>query len=312
MIVLQGLEAFPGSTPPVSVALGTFDGLHRGHRAIIEALLTTAEAAEGWAVVVTFDPHPVAVIAPGAEPLLLSTIDERVELVRAAGAHALVIARFDETVRQMDAQAWLELLAARLHPKTIAASSTHTFGRNREGTAGMLQAWTAARGIEAVIVPPVRDGGTIISSSAIRQRLRAGEVGAAARWLGRWYSARGPVVPGDRRGRQIGVPTANMEIPASKLLPARGVYAAFASTNRRTFEAAVNIGVRPTFDGERLRVEAHLLDADIDLYGQTVEVAFVDRLREERKFPSVDALRDQLAMDIRDARVRLADRTPVM
>jgi riboflavin kinase/FMN adenylyltransferase len=307
MIVVGAIDAFPTSTPPVSLALGTFDGLHRGHRAIIDTLLASAAAARGWAVVVTFDPHPVAVVAPGTEPPLLSTIDERIELIRATGVHALVIAKFDETVRQMSPRAWLELLAVHLRPRAIVASSTHTFGRNREGTSGVLQAWATSQGIDAVVVPPVRNEGVIISSSAIRERLRAGDVRTAARWLGRWYSVRGRVVPGDRRGRELGVPTANMDPPQTKLLPAPGVYAAYATVAGQTYQAAVNVGVRPTFGGTRLRIEAHLLDVEIDLYGQTLQAAFVDRLRDERKFPGLEALRAQLSVDISNARARLQD-----
>jgi riboflavin kinase/FMN adenylyltransferase len=171
----------------------------------------------------------------------------------------------------------------------------------------VLQAWATSQGIDAVVVPPVRNEGVIISSSAIRERLRAGDVRTAARWLGRWYSVRGRVVPGDRRGRELGVPTANMDPPQTKLLPAPGVYAAYATVAGQTYQAAVNVGVRPTFGGTRLRIEAHLLDVEIDLYGQTLQAAFVDRLRDERKFPGLEALRAQLSVDISNARARLQD-----
>jgi riboflavin kinase/FMN adenylyltransferase len=307
MTVVRGLEAFPRPVKPVGLALGTFDGLHRGHRALLDAVLDDARRADGQAVVVTFDPHPVLIIAPPVEPFLLTTLDERIALFETTGIDVVVVARFDETVRHMTAQAWLDHLVRYLGPRSVFASPTHAFGRNREGTPDLLQAWGAEQGVNVTIIPPLRNGDVIISSSAIRAALRGGDVRTAADWLGRWYAVRGQVVVGDRRGRQIGVPTANLRCPAGKLIPARGVYAAYATVGGATHGAAVNIGVRPTFGAGAPSVEAHLLDVEIDLYGQTMDLAFVGRIRDEVRFPGVEALKVQLASDIAQARVMLAD-----
>jgi len=305
MNVFPGIDAYRPSGRPVCVALGTFDGLHRGHRAVVDAVKAAAARRGGAAVVTTFDPHPLVVIAPPREPFLLSTIEERIALFEATGIDALVIVRFDASVRGMSAADWLGLLQARFRPAGIVISSTHTFGRHREGTAASMQVWGASCGIEVTIVPPVTNGGVTISSTSVRDRLREGDVRAAAAWLGRWYTVRGGVVAGEGRGRQLDVPTANLSVPPEKIVPAQGVYAAYASVGGQTYRAAVNIGVRPTFGPGAFSVEAHLIDADVDVYGQIVELAFVERLRPERRFPSVDALREQIAADVAEARVLL-------
>jgi riboflavin kinase/FMN adenylyltransferase len=265
-----------------------------------------ARQIDGQAVVVTFDPHPLRVVAPSVEPFLLTTVDERVSLFESTGIDVVVVARFDEAVRRMSARAWLDLLAERIGPRWIIASPTHAFGRDREGTPTVLQAWGAEQGVKVEVIPPLKNGDVIISSSAIRARLRAGDVRMAAEWLGRWYSVRGTVVAGDGRGRLIGVPTANLEFPAEKLVPASGVYAGYAAVGDSTYMAAINVGVRPTFGSGALSVEAHLLDVEIDLYARPIDLAFVARLRDERRFPGVDALKAQVVLDIAQARQILA------
>ncbi|MGH2405451.1 MAG: bifunctional riboflavin kinase/FAD synthetase [bacterium] len=309
MKVLTGIETFRVSKQPVSLALGTFDGLHRGHRAIIDALRSSATEG-GETVVTTFNPHPLTVIARPAEPFLLSTLDERIELLRATGIDTLVIVRFDERLRMLSAGAWLERIERHLQPRRLVVSSTHAFGHNRQGHVAMLRDWAASRGIDVNVVPPVSEGGAVISSTAVRGRLRDGDVSTAARWLGRWYTVRGVVVAGAGRGRQLGVPTANLGVAPEKLLPARGVYAAYATIDQATYPAAVNIGVRPTFGGNGLAVEAHLIDAQIDLYDRALELAFVERLRPERRFADAAALRAQVAADLVSAREALAQRQP--
>lgn len=300
MNVVFGLEAFQASDP-VAAALGTFDGLHRGHRAVIDCLRDVAARRGGQAVALTFDPHPLAVIAPPTEPFLLSTLDERMTLFAAAGVDVAVVVRFDHALRQLAAESWLDRLAARLRPVHLVVSSTHAFGHNRQGTPELLDRWARSRAIGVTVVPPVRADGVVIASSAIRGLLRAGDVRTAAAWLGRWYSVRGQVVPGDRRGRLLGVPTANLDIPPLKMVPARGIYAAYATVAGSTYGAAVSVGVRPTFGEGRLVVEVHLLGVELDLYGQTLEVAFVERLRDEVRFPDAEALKTQMAVDLRNA-----------
>lgn len=310
MNVAIGLESFHPVGRPVSLALGTFDGLHKGHRAVIDALRGLAEGDQGEAVVTTFDPHPLTVVAPPAEPFLLTTLEERIELLEAAGVDTLLVVRFDQCLRILGAQDWLQRIEHHLHPRRLVISSTHAFGHNREGDPEMLRRWAAPRGIDLAVVPAITDQGIVVSSTTVRARLRDGDVRTAARWLERWYAVRGTVIAGAGRGRQLGVPTANLAVAPEKLVPAHGVYAAYATADRATYAAAVNIGVRPTFGGDSPAVEAHLIDVEVELYGRTLELAFVERLRPERRFPDPSALRAQLTWDIASARRILAERQP--
>lgn len=298
MNVVCGLLDLPSDPRPAALALGTFDGLHLGHQAVVAALRSAAARAGLQAVAVTFDPHPLTVVAPPGQPFLLSTIEERTDLFTSMGIDTLLVVRFDTELREVSAASWLEMLSGRLQAREMVVSSNHAFGRGREGDTAMLQVWASARGIGVTVVPPVHNGGAVISSSGIRERLRTGDVRTAAQWLGRWYTVRGSVVAGDGRGRSLGVPTANLQVSPHKVVPCPGVYAAYATVAGRTHMAAINIGVRPTFGGGAQTVEAHLLDVDQDLYGQTVEVAFVSRLRDERRFPDLEALKARMAADL--------------
>ncbi|MBM3469667.1 MAG: bifunctional riboflavin kinase/FAD synthetase [Armatimonadetes bacterium] len=298
MNVVRGLEDLPSDTGPAAVALGTFDGLHLGHRAVVAALRSAAARGGLRSVATTFDPHPLTVVAPPDQPFLLTTIEERTDLFAPLGIDTLLIVRFDAGLREVSAAGWLEMLSGRLRAREMVVSSNHAFGRGREGNIAMLQGWAGARGIGVTVVPAVHNGGAVISSSGIRERLRVGDVRTAAQWLGRWYTVRGEVVAGDGRGRVLGVPTANLQISPQKVVPCPGVYAAYATVTGQIHMAAVNIGVRPTFGAGPQTMEAHLLDADQDLYGQTVDVAFVSRLRDERRFPDRETLEVRMAEDL--------------
>lgn len=298
MNVVRGFLDLPSDPRPAALALGTFDGLHLGHQAVVAALRSAAAREGLQSVVITFDPHPLAVVAPPGQPFLLTTIEERIDLFTSMGIDTLLVVRFDAELREVSAAGWLEMLSGRLQAREMVASSNHAFGRGREGDTAMLQAWAGARGIGVTVVPPVYNGGAVISSSGIRERLRTGDVRTAAQWLGRWYTVRGLVVAGDGRGRELGVPTANLQVFPQKVVPCPGVYAAYATVAGQAHMAAINIGVRPTFGAGELTVEAHLLDADQDLYGQTVEVAFVSRLRDERRFPDLETLKARMSGDL--------------
>jgi riboflavin kinase/FMN adenylyltransferase len=298
MNVVRGFRDLPSDPRPAALALGTFDGLHLGHQAVVAALRSAAARAGLQAVAITFDPHPLVVVAPPGQPFLLSTIEERTDLFTSMGIDTLLVVRFDAELREVSAAGWLEMLSGRLQAREMVVSSNHAFGRGHEGDTAMLQAWAGARGIGVTVVPPVHNGGAVISSSGIRERLRTGDVRTAAQWLGRWYTVRGAVVAGDGRGRSLGVPTANLQVFPQKVVPCPGVYAAYATVAGQTHMAAVNIGVRPTFGAGAQTVEAHLLDADQDLYGQTVEVAFVSRLRDEQRFPDLETLKARMAADL--------------
>ena len=305
MRVVAGVDAFRvREARPVHIALGTFDGLHRGHRAVVDALIAASQG-EGESVITTFDPHPLMVLAPPVHPFLLSTLAERLDLFAAAGADAALVLRYDQQMREMSASHWLDLLARRIEARHVVIASTHTFGRNREGTAALLQAWAGERGVGVTVVPLMSAGGQVISSSGIRALLHQGDVRTAASWLGRWYTVGGTVVRGEGRGRTLGIPTANLQVPPEKLIPGSGVYAAYATIRGTTYQAAANVGVRPTFGGTTLSVEAHLLQADVEAYGEQLELAFVERLRSEVRFPGVAELRAQIAADLEAARTTL-------
>ncbi|HYM68328.1 MAG TPA: bifunctional riboflavin kinase/FAD synthetase [bacterium] len=307
MRTARGLAEVPVDLTSPVLALGTFDGIHLGHRQVIGAALARARAIGGTAVIVTFDPHPVEVLRPSSDPVLLTTLDERLGLLADAGVDVTVVLPFDLEFSRISAQAWLdEILAERLRVREIVAGSSYTFGYRREGTAARLAAWGSAAGVAVHLLPAVLVSGEPVSSSRIRSALREGLVDEATRLLGRWYSLRGPVVRGDGRGRTIGVPTANLLPPARKVLPALGVYATVVDAGGRGYGGATNVGRRPTFGGGAVAVETHLLGFDGDLSGQEVTLSFVQQIREERAFPGVEALVRQIRADVDRVRELLA------
>jgi len=309
---MEVIRGFPSRAPrgAMVLALGTFDGVHRGHQTLLgEAVRRASERGIAGAVV-TFDPHPLQVIAPPPEPFLLTTLDERLELFAALGLAAAYVIRFDQTLRGLSAEEWVDLLYRRIAMAEVVCGANYTFGRDRGGTVGLLRTLADARGFTVTVPPQVHVGGTLVSSTLIRRLLRGGDVQEAGRFLGRWYSMEGIVRRGDARGRTLGFPTANLEPPDEKLIPAAGIYAAVARTASASYQAAVSIGTRPTYGPGALTVEAYLLDFDGDLYGQTVRLAFVQRLREEIAFTSEAALVRQIAEDVAEARRLLPGARP--
>ena len=266
-----------------SVALGTFDGVHRGHRRVIEA----AKATELPATVVTFDPHPRTAL--GHKVDLLSTLDRRLELLAELGVETLVVP-FTPELAIATPEEFAESVLRPLGAKVIVAGENFRFGRGRSGDLGTL----AKLGFDALPVPLLEG----VSSSAIRQLLRAGEIGAAAHLLGRPPEVEGTVVSGDARGGTLGFPTANLAVPGELLVPAYGIYAGKMKEHR----AAISIGVNPHYGGEERRVEAFLLDFDGDLYGQRLVLELWRRLRDERAFASEQELIDQIARDVEATR----------
>jgi len=282
----------PGSGPR-RVAIGTFDGVHLGHREVIR----------GADTVLTFDPHPLAVIHPEATPKLISTSAVKRDLIAGLGVEELVVIPFDKGFSSQTAEEFVtDVLIDRLGAETVSVGENFRFGRGAKGTAEFLREHD---GFETRVVPLVEAAGETISSSHIRGLVAAGEVGPAAEFLGGPFLFEGEVVPGDRRGRELGMPTANLVPDERFVVPGHGVYAAWA----HGYPAAVNVGVRPTFEtGRGLLVEAHLIGFDGDLYGDTLRIAFLDRLRGERRFESVDALVEQMNRDVDDAK-RIAEST---
>ena len=272
---------------PRSVAIGTFDGVHLGHREVIADSDT----------VLTFDPHPVSVIRPEAAPKLLTAPAVKRDLIAGLGVAELVIIPFDDDFAARDADAFIEdILVRRLGAGKVSVGENFRFGHGAEGDPRLLQSRPE---FDTRVVPLVEVAGETVSSSHIRGLVAAGEVALAAEFLGGPFLFEGEVVSGDQRGRELGMPTANL-VPDDRLItPGHGVYAAWAGDH----PAAVNVGVRPTFEtGRGLLVEAHLIDFEGDLYGQQLRIAFLERMRGERRFDTVDALVEQMNLDVAEAR----------
>jgi len=302
---MQLLRRLPETNArPSAVAIGNFDGLHLGHRAVINAMLAAAKAHNALPSVLTFEPHPRRFFAPDIADFRIARLREKCALLRDAGVEQLVMPRFDRAFATMHAEAFLDdVLAKRLAVKAVVTGENFAFGHQRRGDAAMLQAWGAKHGVEILTVPPVMRGGQICSSSAVRTALRAGDMPNAAELLGRPYSLRGRVVHGQGRGRTIGYPTANVTLPAGLLLPAYGVYAVRVTLDGACFMGVANLGTRPTVTMDsHPTLEVHLFDVLQEIYGKTLEVSLVYNIRHEMKFENLAALTSQIAADCETAR----------
>ncbi len=293
------------------VTIGVFDGVHRGHGTIIGRAVRSAEDEGLRSVALTFDRHPREVVEPGSQPRYLQPLDRRVRSLLAAGVELVVVLPFTlELSQHPPADFVAETLAGPVRARRVVVGSNFRFGHKAAGDVVTLTELGDAQGFEVEAVTLLEMGGTTISSTRIREHLADGDVSWAARALGRRHVVEGPVVRGEGRGRKIGVPTANVEVDDRMLIPARGVYAGLATVDggEQRHPAVVNIGVRPTFGGGRMTVEAHLLDVDdVELYGRHLAVHFERRLRDERAFDDVDALVEQIHTDIDRARDVLAE-----
>ena len=302
MQIVRGLESFPPDSAPSAVALGAFDGIHLGHRAILGTAVTQARHDKLRALACTFDRHPMEVLQPDRAPLPITTLEERLELIAETGIDTTVVIPFTPAVAGIEAQTFVrDVLVGTLKAREIVVGFNHRFGRGARGDAKLLEALAATLGFRAHIVPALMVDDIAVSSSEIRAALQRGDLPDAARLLGRPYSIRGEVVRGAGRGRTLGFPTANVKTDRPLGLPV-GVYVCRLTVGGRQHQAVVNVGFRPTFGETELAVEAHVLDFTGDLYDERVTLTFVRRLREERKFPSVDALREQIALDVAAAR----------
>lgn len=306
MRIIRDLASYPLDAPPAVVALGVFDGVHLAHRAILGAAVARGRADRLLGLACTFDRHPMEVLHPDRTPLPITTLEERLALVAGTGVDAVVVLAFTLELAAVEPEAFVkDVLLERLRTRQVVVGFNHTFGRGARGNAALLQALGERLGFQVHVVPPLLVDGVPVSSSEVRTALGHGDVERAARYLGRAYSVTGRVVQGAGRGRTLGFPTANVATERQPLVPA-GVYACRATMRGTDSAAVVNIGVRPTFEESRLVVEAHLLDFSGVLYGEALALAFVAHLREERKFPGPEALRQQILQDIAVARQRLA------
>ena len=294
------------------LTMGTFDGVHRGHQAVLAEVTRRARANGLMSVLVTFEPHPLAVVNPAAAPKLLTLSDEKQELVTAAGIQQFVLMPFTPAVAQLDAEAFVRRLRDEYALRELVMGYDHGFGRGRAGDVELVQRLGGTNGFGVAVVDAVRDDGQPISSTLIRTALAHGDLDAAARWLGRSYGIRSTVVRGAGRGRTIGIPTINLEPPdARKLLPPDGVYAVRVVVGKREtgngnrYGGMMNQGPRPTFGEQARTLEIHLFDFDGELYGETVQVEWVRRLRAVQAFSSRDALVTQLEHDRAAARASL-------
>lgn len=289
------------------LTIGTFDGVHRGHQHLLKQLVEDAHAQDLPAVVMTFFPHPSVIVRGRRPPLYITTPEEKADLLAQSGVDYLITQPFDRDLAQVTADVFLEMLERHLGVKSFWMGSNFALGYQRAGDVAYLKQAGKQRGFEVFVVPPVIDDGDIISSTRVRAALRAGDVLSASRLLGRPFMIPGEVQVGAGRGKQLGFPTANLKIWNGRACPGPGVYACWAKIETGTYPAVTNIGIRPTFE-EQLTgpvIEAHLLDFAGDIYQKEVELTFVARLREERKFPGPEGLLKQISRDITQARTLL-------
>lgn len=310
MQIWRAFDDVPADLGPTVVTIGNFDGVHLGHRHVLAQARTTAdELGVDTVVVVTFDPHPIAVLRPEHAPPILTSVETRARLVEEIGVGAVLVVPFDRDIARWSPEEFIDrVLVDTLHARAVVVGANFRFGFKAAGDVALLRESGAEHGF--VVEGVALDGGPQVwSSTYVRQCLASGDVSGAAEALGRPFSVRGVVVRGDRRGRELGYPTANVPTPVDVAAPADGVYAGWL-TRRDTgerFPAAISVGTNPTFDGDReRRVESYVLDRDdLELYGVEVEVEFVERLRGMVRFDGIEALVETMHDDVRRARALL-------
>jgi riboflavin kinase/FMN adenylyltransferase len=304
MEILRSISQLNQLRGPLFLAIGVFDGVHRGHQAVISTSAQHAQAAEGTSVVVTFDPHPAKVLRPRDAPHLLTATEHKIALIRALGVSHLLIIEFNREFAITSPEDFVQQLVTHSKPlREICVGHEWSFGKDRRGNLGLLKTLGVHFDFNVVGIPPVMVHGTVVSSTAIRQAVEAGSLANAAEMLGRDYTILGAVTRGDQVGKKIGFPTANLSAH-SEQFPPNGVYLAEAWFEGVLYHGVVNLGYRPTVSGGKSQrlLEIHLLDFERDIYGEDLEVRFVRYLRPERKFESVEALARQINADVRQAR----------
>lgn len=284
-----------------SVTIGVLDGVHRGHRALLAHLDRSLVR-----VVLTFDPHPLEVLRPGTPPRLITTIGERIDLLGRAGIDCVGVLDLAEIKEQAPEQFISDVLVGKMNAAHVVVGADFRFGKNRSGDVELLKTTGKEHGFSVEPIDLVEDLGAPISSSRIRGLIESGHVDEAADLLGSRFTLTNDVVDGDKRGREIGFPTANLRPPPGKLIPATGVYACFVRVRGQVHRAAVNVGVRPTFGGEELLIEAFILEFSDEIYGEEMTVEFVEYLRPELRFEDVDSLVTQMGHDVARSREILA------
>ena len=312
MIVLHGSPLrwrMPSWVTGLALSIGVFDGVHRGHQSLLSRLMVDAEKSGLTPGVATFDPHPLEVLAPDKAPKMLTSIEHRLQILEEMGMGVTGVMPFPR-IREIEAHEFTtEVLLGRLKAKLVVVGENFQFGRGGTGSPETLRRAGLVHGFSVKVMDLLGDGSSRdsdevpITSSRIRRCIAEGRTAEAARLLGRPFELRGRVIEGDRRGRKLGIPTANLDIPSRMLIPLNGIYAAWAQVDGQVYPAALNVGIRPTFGEGRLLVEAHLLDFSGDLYHEEMRLRFIgDRIRPEVAYASVDELLAQVDQDIVDVR----------
>lgn len=282
----------------MALTVGSFDGVHLGHLDVIRHVVAAADETKSQPALITFEPHPRCVLDPGNCPQSITTLQEKLALIQAAGIEHAIVLRFDRELASLSPQEFIDRLAAVMDLNRWVIGYDFAFGRGRTGSAQ----WLREHGHEVEVVPPFTIDGHDLHSSEVRRLITAGDVDRANKLLGREYAMAGPVEAGEKVGRRLGFPTANIAVEPNKLIPALGAYAGRARAPEGDFVAALSVGYRPTFGGTQLRVEAFLLDFEGDLYQQRLELRFVRYLHPDIRFPGTDELVEQLKQDVADSR----------
>jgi riboflavin kinase/FMN adenylyltransferase len=307
MEIVRGADALPASDQDSTVTIGFFDGVHRGHQAVIGRTVEIARERGMTSIAVTFDRHPREILTPGTAPKLLTTLEQKAELIEQLGVDALVVLEFTEDFSRWPAERFVdEILVEGLHASRVVVGANFTFGHKALGNIRLLDEVGPARGFDVAPMTLTTMQGRRVSATSIREALSAGDLHWPELALGRRYVVEGPVVRGAGRGATLGFPTANLHVDPRILLPLDGVYAGRATVADRTHTAAINVGTNPTFGQEPLRLEAFLLDFEGDLVGQPMTVEFWVRLRDELRFESPEALVDAIGQDVARTRELMA------
>lgn len=303
MTTLYSLDQLEKPLVNPVLTIGNFDGVHRGHLALFDTVKARARQVEGQSVVLTFDPHPIKLMKPEKAPPLITPTEQKLQLIDAAGIDVILCLRFTRQFASLSAEDFVQnVLVRKIGIRELVVGYDYAFGRNREGNTASLKAAGRKFGFEVHVMDPVHIDSTLVSSTAIRQLVRAGQLDEAKKLLGRNYQITGTVKTGKNRGgRLLGFPTANLNV-VDELVPQRGVYAVEVLTDSGTYQGVTNIGYNPTFDNGAFSIETHVLDFNENLVGKTIRVRFIARIRQERKFESVAALAEQIRNDIIEAR----------
>lgn len=308
METFYDLESIPKLTQDSVVTFGVFDGIHIGHQSVLETVCKRADADKLTSVLFGFYPHPLAFLAPERCPPILMPLPKRIEILEKFGMDIAIFVRFDKHIASMSPDTFANrVLMGLCRAKHVVVGYACQFGKGRKGDAQRLKTIGLSAEFGVTIVPPTEFKGSPVHSTRIREAIASGDLGLAAQLLGRTYSLIGPIVRGDGRGKQLGSPTANID-PGEQLCPPNGVYAIRAKLGTRWLDGVLNVGNRPTFSGTKFQIEGHFFDFDETVYGDIVEVFFIEKIRGERKFENPDALSQQIQRDIAVAReILIAD-----